>query len=219
MLQRETRGILILFPIKAENIFVREMYFLLEEEQEICYNTAYDVLEEIQMKLRYRLAAFLLAAGLVFSNTAVYEVCAAEVEGAAAAVTDEEKAVYEMPVESNALKNCEGPGIFAESGIIMDMNSGAILYAKNIDEKEFPASITKIMTALVALENSELTVRFILPKSRWHFLNMEMQALVCSREKRSQWRMLYMGCCWHSRMKFPMRLQTQWEMGMIILSV
>lgn len=79
------------------------------------------------MKLRYRLAAFLLAAGLVFSNTAVHEVCAAEVEGAAAAVTDEEKAVYEMPVESNALKNWpEGPGIFAEAGIIMDMNSGAI---------------------------------------------------------------------------------------------
>ena len=41
----------------------------------------------------------------------MYEVCAAEVEGAAAAVTDEEKAVYEMPVESNALKNWpEGPG-------------------------------------------------------------------------------------------------------------
>ena len=99
------------------------------------------------MKLRYRLAAFLLAAGLVFSNTAVHEVCAAEVEGAAAAVTDEETAVYEMPVESNALKNWpEGPGIFAEAGIIMDMNSGAILYAKNIDEKEFPASITKTVS-------------------------------------------------------------------------
>lgn len=110
------------------------------------------------MKLRYRFAAFLLAAGLVFSNTAVTEVYAAEAEGAAAAVTEEERAVYEMPVESNELKNWpEGPGIFAEAGIVMDMNSGAVLYAKNIDAKEFPASITKIMTALVALENSELT--------------------------------------------------------------
>lgn len=110
------------------------------------------------MKLRYRLAAFLLAAGLAFSNTAMPAAHAAEVEGAAAAATDEERAVYEMPVESNELKNWpEGPGIFAEAGIIMDMNSGAILYAKNIDEKEFPASITKIMTALVALENSKLT--------------------------------------------------------------
>lgn len=110
------------------------------------------------MKLRYRLAAFLLAAGLAFSGAEMQTVSAAEVEGAAAAVTDEERAVYEMPVKSNELKNWpEGPGIFAEAGIIMDMNSGAILYAKNIDEKEFPASITKIMTALVALENSEMT--------------------------------------------------------------
>ena len=118
-----------MFPIKAEKHICKGNVFFVGRRTRICYNTAYDVLEEIQMKLRYRLAAFLLAAGLVFSNTAVHEVCAAEVEGAAAAVTDEEKAVYEMPVESNALKNWpEGPGIFAESGIIMDMNSAAILY-------------------------------------------------------------------------------------------
>ena len=157
MLQRETEEFYFVSDKSRKHICKGNVFFV-GRRTRICYNTAYDVLEEIQMKLRYRLATFLLAAGLVFSNTAVHEVCAAEVEGAAAAVTDEEKAVYEMPVESNALKNWpEGPGIFAEAGIIMDMNSGAILYAKNIDEKEFPASITKIMTALVALENSELT--------------------------------------------------------------
>lgn len=49
-----------------------------------------------------------------------------------------------------------GPGVDSESAIVMDADTGAILYAKNIDAKLYPASITKVLTALVALENNEL---------------------------------------------------------------
>ena len=38
----------------------------------------------------------------------------------------------------------------------MDADTGAILYNKGMDEKRYPASITKIMTALLALEHSGL---------------------------------------------------------------
>ena len=44
----------------------------------------------------------------------------------------------------------------ADSAIVMDVQSGAILYKKNMDKKQYPASITKIMTTLVALENSSM---------------------------------------------------------------
>ena len=47
--------------------------------------------------------------------------------------------------------------VSAESAVVMDVQSGTILYEKNMDKKEYPASITKIMTALVALENSSLS--------------------------------------------------------------
>ena len=50
----------------------------------------------------------------------------------------------------------DGPSISAEGGILMDGNSGAILYAKNIHEQYFPASITKILTALIILENCSM---------------------------------------------------------------
>ena len=40
----------------------------------------------------------------------------------------------------------------AETAILMDVDSGEILYAKGIDEKRAPASTTKIMTAMLALE-------------------------------------------------------------------
>lgn len=46
--------------------------------------------------------------------------------------------------------------VTAESAIIMEQETGTILYSKNIDEVHFPASITKIMTALIVLENCEL---------------------------------------------------------------
>ena len=42
------------------------------------------------------------------------------------------------------------------SAIVMELSTSTILYEKNSREKLYPASITKILTVLVALENSEL---------------------------------------------------------------
>lgn len=50
----------------------------------------------------------------------------------------------------------EGPGVYAEAAIVMEASTGLILYEKNIDRSYYPASITKIMTVLLALENSNL---------------------------------------------------------------
>lgn len=44
------------------------------------------------------------------------------------------------------------PAIEAEGAILMDGKTGEVLYEKNSDKKLYPASTTKIMTALVALE-------------------------------------------------------------------
>lgn len=43
----------------------------------------------------------------------------------------------------------------ATSSIVMDMDSGRILYANNIHEKRLIASITKIMTAVLTIENNK----------------------------------------------------------------
>lgn len=48
------------------------------------------------------------------------------------------------------------PEIAGGAAIVMDVNSKTILYEKNVHEQLYPASITKIMTALLAVENSEL---------------------------------------------------------------
>ena len=65
---------------------------------------------------------------------------------------------YNWEVQSDALPGWPtGPQVAAETAILMDAETGEILYAKGIDEKRYPASTTKIMTALIAIENSALT--------------------------------------------------------------
>lgn len=46
--------------------------------------------------------------------------------------------------------------IEAEGGIVMDADTGAVLYGKNLHVPYFPASITKILTALIVLETCDL---------------------------------------------------------------
>lgn len=48
------------------------------------------------------------------------------------------------------------PKVNSSAAILMEAKTGAILYQKNQNEKHYPASITKILTTLVALENADL---------------------------------------------------------------
>lgn len=60
----------------------------------------------------------------------------------------------ELTVESNEVIGWPtGPTIGAEAAILMDAETGQILYAKNIDERLMPASTTKIMTCLTAVRH------------------------------------------------------------------
>ena len=62
-----------------------------------------------------------------------------------------------LPIQSNEIDNWPaGPEIGAQAAIVMDVNTGVILYAKNIHEKLYPASTTKILTCLIAMEQGNL---------------------------------------------------------------
>ncbi len=78
-------------------------------------------------------------------------------QAAAAALQAEVDARYNKEIESNSWENWPaGPQVYAESAIVMEASTGTILYAKGIDEQHYPASITKIMTVLLALENCQM---------------------------------------------------------------
>lgn len=50
----------------------------------------------------------------------------------------------------------EGTEVVSPNAIVMELSTGTILYEKNSLEQHYPASITKILTTLIALENSDL---------------------------------------------------------------
>lgn len=64
---------------------------------------------------------------------------------------------YYYPIESNQIPGWpQGPAIEAASAAVMDIDTGTFLYSKNATAKQYPASTTKIMTALLLVENCNL---------------------------------------------------------------
>lgn len=71
-----------------------------------------------------------------------------------AARAEEQKA---MPIESNEITGWpQGPAVSARAAILMEAETGTILYAKNVHEHLYPASTTKILTAYIARQNSSM---------------------------------------------------------------
>lgn len=60
-------------------------------------------------------------------------------------------------INFSKVKASELPPIYSEGAVLMDGRTGKILYSKNEHAQYEPASTTKVMTALVVLENVKLT--------------------------------------------------------------
>lgn len=98
-----------------------------------------------------RYKRFVLSSVLCLSMVFSFSVSAAE----APEITPETR--YNMDIQSNSWENWPaGPQIYAESAIVMEASTGTILYSKNMDQQMQPASITKIMTVLLALEHLDM---------------------------------------------------------------
>lgn len=103
---------------------------------------------------RNRICSAVLAAVCVI-GTALIPSRAVHAEDVVDPIAVQKQAAYDAVPETNGLENWpQGPHVYANSAIVMEMNSGAILYGKKINDKHYPASITKLLTALVALIGS-----------------------------------------------------------------
>ena len=59
-----------------------------------------------------------------------------------------------LPVEAEAASGDDSLALYAQSAVLIDADTGRILYAKNAEEQRPMASTTKIMTLILALENA-----------------------------------------------------------------
>lgn len=61
------------------------------------------------------------------------------------------------PVQTNAIEGWpQGPAIGAKAAVLMDANSGTILYGKNMNERLYPASTTKMLTCILVSEHCNM---------------------------------------------------------------
>ena len=117
-----------------------------------------------------KISLFTLCGVLLFSNITVSAFAARDYKAEA----QERK---NLPVESNQIPNWpSGPEIGAESAILMEVNTGTVLYSKNIHAKLYPASITKILTALIAAESCDMNEMVTFSSDAIHSINWREDA-------------------------------------------
>lgn len=118
-------------------------------------------------KLKYRWLVFLLAAVIGLGSSAFLPATArateAEEEDADDAATTED-VLPEGPQNDLEIRATEqgvtwpvGPdAIWSDKAILIDLDTGVPLYEKNADAQDYPASTTKIMTAMLVLEMASM---------------------------------------------------------------
>ncbi len=57
--------------------------------------------------------------------------------------------------EAEQTEQNKAPEIIAPSAVVIDAKTGIVIYDKNMHEKNYPASVTKIMTALLTIKNTK----------------------------------------------------------------
>ena len=98
------------------------------------------------MKIKKLLAGF-LAAGISLSLMTVSPVSAAE-----------ETAAASSGITTNSIAGWpQGPEITSTAAVIMEDSTNTVLYAKNADQQLYPGGTVKVMTTLLAPENTQLT--------------------------------------------------------------
>lgn len=65
--------------------------------------------------------------------------------------------IFMIPINGHAEEDTVAqPELQAEAAILMEAQSGQILYSKNAEQTMYPASITKILTGIIAIESGQL---------------------------------------------------------------
>lgn len=101
--------------------------------------------------MKHKIFSLILAATLLF--TAAFPAYATETEKTETETTESTTTNTEGTSTDSTSSELT---LTAESAILMDATTGKILYEKNSRTKQYPASITKLMTLLLALEHGSL---------------------------------------------------------------
>ena len=109
------------------------------------------------MKIKRIFCGILTAAMLLGQTGAVWAEATDTASESPTPTPDPHTEYYAHAADTDSIEGWpEGPKIEAQSAVLMDLNTEAVLYSKNANTQLYPASITKIMTAMLALQSGKL---------------------------------------------------------------
>ncbi len=113
-------------------------------------------------KFIFRLSCLIIGLLMFFGE-------AVPAEAANTAVTVIGREDHKFMYTSDSMPWPGAPGINADTAILVELNSGAVLYCRGEHTKMYPASLTKIATSLVVIENADLTQTLTVSDANLHF--------------------------------------------------
>lgn len=112
----------------------------------------YNCLRKLNMKIIAFMCIILVLSQNV-CNSLVFAVDTKPTEEQAAEALERKS----LKIDSNVFTDWpNGPAIGAQSAVVMDVNTGTLLYSKNKNDELYPASTTKILTGLLVIENTSM---------------------------------------------------------------
>ncbi len=115
---------------------------------------------------RIRKTIAVLMSAAVLAACAVPSYVMAEQTASPTPTPDPHGPWYYEPAQTDALPGWPaGPGIESQCAVMIDLENGGVLYSKNADMVMYPASITKILTCLLSVENLDPAMSFVMTES------------------------------------------------------
>ena len=115
------------------------------------------------MKIKRIFCGILTAAMLLGQTGAVWAEATDTASESPTPTPDPHTEYYAHAADTDSIEGWpEGPKIEAQSAVLMDLNTEAVLYSKNANTQLYPASITKLLTCLLGCENLDVNAQLTL---------------------------------------------------------
>ena len=114
---------------------------------------------KIKNKILIALLSIIISTN-IFTNSIIYAVEESNnIETSTNEVQNTESTIRDTSPEANNLT------IYSEAAILMEADTGKVLIGKNENVQKYPASITKVLTAIIAIEKCQLTDKITASRS------------------------------------------------------
>ena len=137
--------------------------------------------------MKNKIIAAILLMGILWNgqmvyaeDTAVGEVIATESENSESTNAETTEMELERELESQGVVSTESAvTVISEAAVLMEAGTGTVIYEKNQDVRVSPASITKIMTSLLTLENSSPSDVVTFTEAEAHGIETGSSSMYC----------------------------------------